>query len=275
MRYVTLPDGEQVPCLGIGTWRMGENARQRGREVEALRAAIDSGLTLIDTAEMYAEGGAEEVVAEAVGDRRKDVFIVSKVHPRNASKANTVAACERSLKRLRSDVIDLYLLHWRSAVPLAETIEAFRQLRQDGKIRHWGVSNFDVADMAELADIDPGCAANQVMYHPGARGIEFELLPSTRQAGIPVMAYSPLGGGDILRDKTLGEIARSRGVSPATVALAWVLRQEQMMAIPKTSQKARVEEFRAALDLTLNVYELQGLDKAFPVPNRRTPLATS
>jgi len=275
MRYVTLPDGEQVPCLGIGTWRMGENARQRSREVEALRTAIDLGLTLIDTAEMYGEGGAEEVVGEAVGDRRKDVFLVSKVHPGNASHANTVAACERSLKRLRSDVIDLYLLHWRSAEPLAETIAAFRQLRQDSKIRHWGVSNFDVADMAELADIDPGCAANQVMYHLGARGIEFELLPSTRQAGIPVMAYSPLGGGDILRDKTLGEIAGSRGVSPATVALAWVLRQEQVMAIPKTSQKARVEEFRAALDLTLNVYELQGLDKAFPVPTRRTPLATT
>ena len=275
MRYVTLPDGEQVPCLGIGTWRMGENARRRSEEVEALRTAIDLGLTLIDTAEMYGEGGAEEVVAEAVGDRRQDIFIVSKVHPRNAARANTIAACERSLKRLRSAVIDLYLLHWRSAVPLAETVAAFRQLRQDGKIRHWGVSNFDVGDMAELADIDPGCAADQVMYHLGARGIEFDLLPSTRQAGIPVMAYSPLGGGDILGDRTLNEIAQSRCVSPATVALAWVLRQEQVMAIPKTSKTARVKEFHAALDLTLNVYELQGLDKAFPVANRRTPLATS
>jgi diketogulonate reductase-like aldo/keto reductase len=275
MRYVSLPDGEQVPCLGIGTWRMGENARKRSSEIEALRTAIDLGLTVIDTAEMYGEGGAEEVVAEAVGGRRTDVFIVSKVHPRNASRANTIAACERSLRRLRSDVIDLYLLHWRSSVPLAETVEAFRQLKSDGKIRHWGVSNFDVGDMAELAQIDRGCDANQVMYHLGARGIEFDLLPALQEAGVPIMAYSPLGGGDILDDKTLNEIAASRDVSPATVALAWVLRQEQVMAIPKTSKKARVKEFRDALDLTLNVYELQGLDKAFPVPKKRTPLAMS
>jgi diketogulonate reductase-like aldo/keto reductase len=275
MRYVSLPDGEQVPCLGIGTWRMGENARKRSSEIEALRTAIDLGLTVIDTAEMYGEGGAEEVVAEAVGGRRKDVFIVSKVHPRNASRANTIAACERSLRRLRSDVIDLHLLHWRSSVPLAETVEAFRQLKSDGKIRHWGVSNFDVGDMAELAQIDRGCDANQVMYHLGARGIEFDLLPALQEAGVPIMAYSPLGGGDILDDKTLNEIAASRDVSPATVALAWVLRQEQVMAIPKTSKKARVKEFRDALDLTLNVYELQGLDKAFPVPKKRTPLAMS
>jgi diketogulonate reductase-like aldo/keto reductase len=275
MRYVTLPDGEQVPCLGIGTWRMGENGRKRSGEIEALRTAVELGLTLIDTAEMYGEGGAEEVVAEALGDRRKDVFIVSKVHPRNASRANTIAACEGSLKRLRSDVIDLYLLHWRSSVPLEETVGAFRQLQKDGKIRHWGVSNFDVGDMAELMQIDPGCAANQVMYHLGARGIEFDLLAFLKEAGIPLMAYSPLAAGDILEDKTVKEIAESRGVSPATVALAFVLRQEQVMAIPKTSKKARVKEFRDALDLTLNVYELQGLDKAFPVPKKRTPLAMS
>jgi diketogulonate reductase-like aldo/keto reductase len=197
------------------------------------------------------------------------------VHPRNASRANTIAACEGSLKRLRSDVIDLYLLHWRSSVPLEETVGAFRQLQKDGKIRHWGVSNFDVGDMAELMQIDPGCAANQVMYHLGARGIEFDLLAFLKEAGIPLMAYSPLAAGDILEDKTVKEIAESRGVSPATVALAFVLRQEQVMAIPKTSKKARVKEFRDALDLTLNVYELQGLDKAFPVPKKRTPLAMS
>jgi len=275
MRYVTLPDGEQVPCLGIGTWRMGENGRKRRGEIEAVRTAIELGLTLIDTAEMYGEGGAEEVVAEAVADRRRDVFIVTKVHPRNASGAHTIAACERSLKRLRSDVIDLYLLHWRSSVPLEETVGAFRQLQKDGKIRHWGVSNFDVGDMAELMQIDGGCAANQVMYHLGARGIEFDLLASLKEAGIPMMAYSPLAAGDILENKTVNEIAESRGVSPATVALAWVLRQEQVMAIPKTSKKARVKEFRDALDLTLNIYELQGLDKAFPVPKKRTPLAMS
>lgn len=275
MRYVTLPDGEQVPCLGIGTWRMGENGRKRRGEIEAVRTAIELGLTLIDTAEMYGEGGAEEVVAEAVADRRRDVFIVTKVHPRNASGANTIAACERSLKRLHSDVIDLYLLHWRSSVPLEETVGAFRQLQKDGKIRHWGVSNFDVGDMAELMQIDGGCAANQVMYHLGARGIEFDLLASLKGAGVPMMAYSPLAAGDILENKTVNEIAESRGVSPATVALAWVLRQEQVMAIPKTSKKARVKEFRDALDLTLNVYELQGLDKAFPAPKKRTPLAMS
>jgi diketogulonate reductase-like aldo/keto reductase len=275
MRYVTLPDGEQVPCLGIGTWRMGENGRKRSGEIAAVRTAIELGLTLIDTAEMYGEGGAEEVVAEAVADRRRDVFIVTKVHPRNASGANTIAACERSLKRLHSDVIDLYLLHWRSSVPLEETVGAFRQLQKDGKIRHWGVSNFDVGDMAELMQIDGGCAANQVMYHLGARGIEFDLLASLKEAGVPMMAYSPLAAGDILENKTVNEIAESRGVSPATVALAWVLRQEQVMAIPKTSKKARVKEFRDALDLTLNVYELQGLDKAFPVPEKRTPLAMS
>jgi diketogulonate reductase-like aldo/keto reductase len=275
MRYVTLPDGEQVPCLGIGTWRMGENGRKRRGEIEAVRTAIELGLTLIDTAEMYGEGGAEEVVAEAVADRRRDVFIVTKVHPRNASGANTIAACERSLKRLHSDVIDLYLLHWRSSVPLEETVGAFRQLQKDGKIRHWGVSNFDVGDMAELMQIDGGCAANQVMYHLGARGIEFDLLASLKEAGVPMMAYSPLAAGDILENKTVNEIAESRGVSPATVALAWVLRQEQVIAIPKTSKKARVKEFRDALDLTLNIYELQGLDKAFPVPEKRTPLAMS
>jgi len=275
MRYVTLPDGEQVPCLGIGTWRMGENGRKRRGEIEAVRTAIELGLTLIDTAEMYGEGGAEEVVAEAVADRRRDVFIVTKVHPRNASGANTIAACERSLKRLHSDVIDLYLLHWRSSVPLEETVGAFRQLQKDGKIRHWGVSNFDVGDMAELMQIDGGCAANQVMYHLGARGIEFDLLASLKEAGVPMMAYSPLAAGDILENKTVNEIAESRGVSPATVALAWVLRQEQVMAIPKTSKKERVKEFRDALDLTLNVYELQGLDKAFPAPKKRTPLAMS
>ena len=275
MRYVTLPDGEQVPCLGIGTWRMGENGRKRSGEIAAVRTAIELGLTLIDTAEMYGEGGAEEVVAEAVADRRRDVFIVTKVHPRNASGAHTIAACERSLKRLHSDVIDLYLLHWRSSVPLEETVGAFRQLQKDGKIRHWGVSNFDVGDMAELMQIDGGCAANQVMYHLGARGIEFDLLASLKEAGVPMMAYSPLAAGDILENKTVNEIAESRGVSPATVALAWVLRQEQVMAIPKTSKKARVKEFRDALDLTLNIYELQGLDKAFPVPKKRTPLAMS
>jgi diketogulonate reductase-like aldo/keto reductase len=275
MPYVTLPDGEQVPCLGIGTWRMGENGRKRRSEIEAVRTAIELGLTLIDTAEMYGEGGAEEVVAEAVADRRRDVFIVTKVHPRNASGANTIAACERSLKRLHSDVIDLYLLHWRSSVPLEETVGAFRRLQKDGKIRHWGVSNFDVGDMAELMQIDGGCAANQVMYHLGARGIEFDLLASLKEAGVPMMAYSPLAAGDILENKTVNEIAESRGVSPATVALAWVLRQEQVIAIPKTSKKARVKEFRDALDLTLNIYELQGLDKAFPVPEKRTPLAMS
>ncbi|MET0483877.1 MAG: aldo/keto reductase [Aestuariivirgaceae bacterium] len=275
MRHVTLPDGEQVPSLGIGTWRMGENSRNRKSEVEALRTAIDLGITLIDTAEMYADGGSEEVVGEAVEGRRKDVFIVSKVLPRNAARSDTIAACERSLGHLKTDVIDLYLLHWRSSVPLGETVEAFRQLQKAGKIRHWGVSNFDIGDMAELGQLDPSCASNQVMYHLGSRGIEFELLPAAQQSGMPVMAYSPLGAGDILGNTTLNEIAESRDVSPATVALAWVLRQDQVIAIPKSAKKTRVKEFRDALDLSLNVYELQGLDKAFPAPRKRMPLAMS
>jgi diketogulonate reductase-like aldo/keto reductase len=254
---------------------MGENSRNRKSEVEALQTAIGLGLTLIDTAEMYADGGSEQIVGDAVAGRRQDVFIVSKVHPRNASRSGTIAACERSLKHLKTDAIDLYLLHWRSASPLGETVEAFRQLQKAGKIRHWGVSNFDVGDMAELEQLDPSCASNQVMYHLGSRGIEFELLPGAQRSGIPVMAYSPLGAGDILSNTTLNEIAESRDVSPATVALAWVLRQDQVIAIPKSAKKSRVKEFRDALDLALNVYELQGLDKAFPAPRKRTPLAMS
>ena len=276
MTNVTLPDGETVPKLGIGTWRMGEDGRKHRAEVEALKHALDLGLTLVDTAEMYADGGAEKVVADAIEGRRKETFIVSKVHPRNAARRDTLAACEASLKRLKTDVIDLYLLHWRSSVPLGETVEAFQQLRKAGKIRHWGVSNFDVSDMAELALTgDASCAANQVMYHLGARGIEVELLPMSQKAGMPIMAYSPLAAGDVLANETVMEIANSRAVSPATIVLAWVLRQDQIIAIPKTGRKDRVDDFAAARDFSLNIYELQGLDRAFPAPKKKTPLAMS
>jgi aldehyde reductase len=277
MKFVTLPDGEPVPALGLGTWRMGERRGARAEEAAVLRAGIEAGLTLIDTAEMYGEGGAEEVVAEAVAGRRKDVFIVSKVYPHNASFARAIAACERSLKRLKTESIDLYLLHWRGSVPLSETVEAFEQLRRDGKIRCWGVSNFDVGDMEELLSLPQGenCAANQVFYHLGSRGIEWRLLPWLQEKGIAVMAYSPLGQGSILRSPALIEVARSRGIRPATAALAWVLRQPGVIAIPKTARQERIREITAALDIELDKSDLARLDRAFPPPTKATPLATT
>lgn len=275
MRTLTLPGGEKVPALGQGTWHMGERARDRASEADVLRAGLDLGLTLIDTAEMYGEGGAEEVVRDAVRGRRDDVFIVSKVYPHNASRAGTKAACERSLKRLGSDRIDLYLLHWRGSVPLAETVEAFERLKAEGKIRHWGVSNLDVADMAELAALGAGasCATNQVLYHLGERGIEWQLLGDCARRGMPIMAYSPLAQGAILADATLGRIAAKRAVTPAAVAIAWTMRQGNVISIPKTSSRARLAENARAADLVLDAEDLAALDRAFPPPRRTSPLA--
>lgn len=275
MKRVTLPGGETVPALGLGTWHMGERATDRKREVAALRTGLDLGLSLIDTAEMYAEGGAEEVVAEAVAGRRDDVFIVSKVYPHNASRAGIPAACERSLKRLGTDRIDLYLLHWRGSVPLAETVAAFERLRAAGKIRHWGVSNLDTDDMRELANVADGgnCVVNQVLYHLGERGIEWDLLPAMQRAGIATMAYSPLGQGDILDAPVLDDIASRHGVTPSAVALAWVLRQDGVIAIPKSSDAARTRDNAAAVSLVLSVTELAAIDAAFPPPTRATSLA--
>ena len=270
-----LPSGEAVPRFGLGTWRMGENARLRKDEVAALRAGLDLGVTLIDTAEMYGDGGAEEIVAEAVGERRDDIFIVSKVLPSNASARGTIAACERSLKRLRTDRIDLYLLHWRGDTPLEQTLEAFLTLAGAGKIRHWGVSNFDLSDMKELAELPAGdgCATNQVLYNLTRRGIEFDLLPWQRARRIPTMAYSPIEQGRMLNHVELKKIAAGRGVSAAQVALAWLLRQPDMLVIPKTTSLAHLRDNAAAADLTLTADDLAALDRAFPPPKKASPLS--
>jgi diketogulonate reductase-like aldo/keto reductase len=277
MKHVTLPGGERVPALGLGTWRMGETAARRGEEVAVLRQGLHLGLNIIDTAEMYGEGGAEEVVAEAVAGRRDKVFIVSKVYPHNASRDGVVAACERSLTRLATDMIDLYLLHWRGTVPPAETVEGFERLKRDGKIRHWGVSNFDAADMKELLAIEtgPACAANQVKYHLGQRGIEWDLLPEMQKRGIAVMAYSPLGQGGLLRDATLARVARRHETAPAGIALAWVMRRDGLIAIPKTADPDHLTEIVAALDVTLDEEDFAELDAAFPPPSRPSALSIS
>jgi diketogulonate reductase-like aldo/keto reductase len=277
MKHVALPDGERVPALGLGTWHMGESAARRSREAAVLRQGLERGLTLIDTAEMYGEGGAEEVVAEAIAGRRDEVFIVSKVYPHNASRAGVVTACERSLDRLATDTIDLYLLHWRGMHPLAETVAGFEQLKRDGKIRHWGVSNFDASDMDELLALEAGraCAANQVKYHLGQRGIEWDLLAAMQERAIPVMAYSPLGQGGLLRDSTLARVARRHDTAAASVALAWVLRQDGLIAIPKTADPDHLDEIVAALDVTLNEEDFAELDAAFPPPTRPAALSIS
>ncbi len=269
-----LPSGERVPILGQGTWYMGEDRRSRREEAAALRLGIDLGMTLIDTAEMYASGGAEEVVAEAIEGRRDEVFLVSKVLPGNASRRRTIEACERSLRRLRTDRIDLYLLHWRGRYPLSETLEAFAELQKAGKIRYWGVSNFDTDDMEELVGIRGGAkvATNQVLYNLSRRGIEFDLLPWHRERRIPIMAYSPIEQGRILRNPTLQRVAARHGATAAQVALAWILRQGDIMVIPKASRPEHVRENRAALDLTLTAEDLAELDRAFPPPTRKVPL---
>ena len=274
MRFVALPDGERIPTLGLGTWMMGDRA-SRGKEIEdALRLGLDLGMTLIDTAEMYADGGAEELVGKAIAGRRDTVFLVSKVLPSNASRKGTLAACERSLKRLGTDRLDLYLLHWRGGVPLRETVEAFVELKRAGKIHHWGVSNFDLADMKELWALPhgAGCASNQVIYNLARRGIEFDLLPALAKRNVAVMAYSPLEQGRILGKRGLKELAVRRGATPAQVALAWVLHQKGVVAIPKAADPRHVRENRAALDLKLSAAELAELDRAFPPPAHKEPL---
>jgi len=275
MRTIELPNGEVVPALGLGTWHMGENRSESAREVSAIKAGIDLGMTLIDTAEMYGEGGAERVVGEAIQGQRDKVFIVSKVYPHNASARGTIKACERSLKRLGTDCIDLYLLHWRGGVPLQETVDAFERLKSDGKIRQWGVSNFDAADMEELSGVSKGgsCITNQVLYHLGERGIEWDLLPACEDSAIPIMAYSPLGQGSILRDSILQHVATKHDVSPAAIAIAWVMRHQHIIAIPKTSDVDRVQQNFLAADLILDDEDLRILDGAFPPPSGPSSLA--
>lgn len=272
LRTTTLPAGEAVPVFGLGTWKMGEDSRHASAEADALKLGLDLGATLIDTAEMY--GNAETVVGEAIAGRRDGLFIVSKVLPSNASRSGVIAACERSLKRMRTDRIDLYLLHWRGGVPLGETVEAFEALKAAGKIRHWGVSNFDADDMEELFDLPAGknCQTNQVLYNLSRRGPEFDLLPWCRKLGMPIMAYSPVEQGRLARSGKLDAIAARHEATPAQIALAWAMAQPGVIAIPKASRPEHVRQNVAALDISLTPDDLAELDRAFPPPTGKKPL---
>ncbi|SDB15076.1 aldo/keto reductase [Belnapia rosea] len=271
---VELADGTLVPTLGQGTWHMGERGADRRREAEALRLGLDLGMTLIDTAEMYAEGGAEEVVAEAIAGRRSDVFLVSKVYPHNAGGRKLVAALERSLARLRTEFLDLYLLHWRGSVPLEDTVEAMERMREAGKIHRWGVSNLDIDDLEELGPALADCATDQVLYNLEHRGVEFDLLPFCQRHRMPVMAYSPVGqGGALLRHPALQAVAERLGATPAQVAIAWTLRQPQVISIPKAADAAHIRLNAAAAGLRLAPEDLAALDAAFPPPRRKRALA--
>jgi diketogulonate reductase-like aldo/keto reductase len=274
MKKVTLPSGEQVPALGQGTWYLGEKRHTRAEEIATLRLGLDLGLTLIDSAEMYGEGLAEELVGKAIEGRRDEIFLVSKVYPHNASRQGAVAACERGLRRLNTDRLDLYLLHWRGTIPLQETLEAFDALIRAGKIRYWGVSNFDVDDMEELTSLTGGSsvATNQVLYNLTRRGIEYDLFPWCRERNIPMMAYSPIEQGRMLKDRTLRTVAERREATTAQVALAWLLRHDGLIVIPRSGRTEHVRENRAALDLKLSDQDLAELDRAFPPPTEARPL---
>jgi len=273
MRKTMLPSGEAVPILGQGTWFMGDNPRQRNDEIASLQLGLDLGMTLIDTAEMYGDGAAEELVGEAIGDRREDVFLVSKVLPSNATRRGTIAACERSLARLKTDWLDLYLLHWRGGTPLAETLAAFEELVRTGKIRHWGVSNFDAGDMKDAARLDKGLTGtNQVLYCLSRRGPEYDLLPWLRERSIPLMAYSPLDQGRLLGNAMLKKLAGDLRCTPAQLALAWVLAQPGVVTIPKSMTRERVKENLGAVDIKLSPDVLAELDRAFPPPKRKQAL---
>ena len=271
---ITLKNGNRVPALGQGTWNMGESAARAPDEVRALQHGIELGMTLIDTAEMYGDGGAEKIVGKAIAGRRDEVYLVSKVLPFNASRAGTVKACEASLKRLQVETIDLYLLHWRGTHPFAATIEAMETLIDQGKISAWGVSNLDNDDMHELLALDNGANAqvNQVLYNLSRRGIEFDLQPYCAQQGVAIMAYSPIEQGRILKDAALVAVAQRHGVTPAQVALAWTLRHSGVISIPKASTVQHVQDNRACLDVKLDAADLAELDKAFAPPKKRRPL---
>jgi len=282
MRQLELPDGTPMPVLGLGTWRLGEASASRDADVAAVRSAIELGYRLIDTAEMYGEGGAETVVGRALdeairaGDvRREDMFIVSKVYPHNASRRGTAAACERSLRRLALDHLDLYLLHWRGEHPLADTVEALESLAAAGRIRRWGVSNFDLDDMRELGALSAGsrCASNQVYYSLSERGPEFSLLPWMRERSMPLMAYSPIDQGSLAGDDTLAAIGEARGLTAAQLALAWVVSRPGVVAIPKASSARHLQDNLAAQGVTLSGAELQRIEARFPAPGKKTPLA--
>lgn len=274
MKTVALPSGERVPVLGQGAWQLAEHSTNRAEEIATLRLGLDLGLTLIDTAEMYGEGRSEELIAEALGDRRDEVFLVSKVYPQNASHQAAIAACERSLRRLKTDRIDLYLLHWRGDVPLATTMEAFTALQQSGKIRFYGVSNLDLADMQELWSVPggPAVATDQLLYNLAHRGIEWELLPWLREHRIPVMAYSPIDQGRLLRNQKLSNFARRHDMSPAQASLAWLLAKDDIIIIPKTGRRERLKENLGALDHALTPEQIAELDRLFPPPSGPRPL---
>jgi aldehyde reductase len=268
MKQVKLPSGEQVSALGQGTWRMGDKAALRAEEIATLRLGLDLGLTLIDTAEMYGGGRSEALIGEAIAGRRQEAFIVSKVMPNNASRRGTVAACEQSLRHLKTDHIDLYLLHWRGSIPLGETLDGFDALLSAGKIRYWGVSNFDPADMEELISLASGSSVttNQVLYNLSRRGVEWDLLPWLRSRSLPMMAYSPVEQARLLDDAKLKDFAERHGMTPAQVALAWLLAADDVIVIPKTSHRQRLQENVGALEHPLTEEQLVELDRLFPAP---------
>ena len=274
MNFVTLPAGERVPAFGMGTWYVGEDPASRAEEIATLRLGLDLGAHLIDTAEMYGEGLAEQLVGEAIAGRRDEVFLVSKVYPHNATRSGTTKACDRSLRRLRTDRIDLYLLHWRDAVPLAETLDAFMALQQAGKIRHYGVSNLDVADMEELWTLPGGrdVQTDQVLYNLARRGIEWDLLPRLREHGVPVMAYSPIERKALADEPRLIAFGRRYHMTPAQLAIAWLLRHDDIIVIPKTSHRQHLREDIQALDMRLTPEQLAELDSMFPPPDGPRPL---
>ena len=275
MKYAELASGEKVPALGLGTWKMGVGASDEAAQLRALQAGIAQGMTLLDTAEMYGDGRSEQLVAKAIAGQRDKVFVVSKVLPQNASRKGTVKACEASLKNLKTDVLDLYLLHWRGSFPLAETFAAFEHLKAAGKIRHYGVSIFDVDDLDELERLAPkaGCAANQVMYNLADRGIEWDLYPRCQKDRVAVMAYCPLGQGRLIDNPGIAPIAQKHQVTNAAIALAFTLRLPGMISIPKSSHEKRVLENAAAADLVLDEEDLARLDGIFPPPRKKRPLA--
>ena len=274
MRTVALPAGERVPAFGMGTWYMGEDPARRAAEIATLQLGLDLGTGLIDTAEMYADGGAEEVVAAAIEGRRDSVFLVSKVYPHNATRRGAIAACERSLKRLRTDRVDLYLLHWRGSVPLGETMEAFVALKAAGKIRHYGVSNLDREDLEELRSLQGGSEiqTDQVLYNLTRRGVEWDLLPWLRERRIPLMAYSPIEQARLVRNQKLAGFARRYGMTPAQAALAWLLKDDDVIVIPKSAHPGRLRENLGAVEIRLSTDQLRELDGLFPSPTRATPL---
>jgi diketogulonate reductase-like aldo/keto reductase len=272
MKTVNLPDGRGLPVMGLGTWRMGEARSDKMAEVRVIQKALDLGISLLDTAEIYGDGGSERIVGEAIRGRRDSAFIVSKVAPSHASRKGTIGACEASLSRLGIETLDLYLLHWRGGVPPSETAEAFETLKSQGKIRAWGVSNFDVDDLEDIRNL-AGCSANQVLYNPQSRGIEYNLLPLCQSHHIPIMAYTPFGqNGVVLKNAAIAGVARRHNATPGQVTLAWGIRHPGVVTIPKTATLTRVEENLGALSLQLTADDLAEIDRAFPPPRRKSSL---